>query len=92
VTVGVSTTAMPVHFAVRGEINVPQDGAIRYALRDVFDVPDLAQMNDDIVNGIGFRYPDGSAPLAPFTAPRIDYSLAACSITPPPRPSISRTT
>jgi len=33
-------------------------------------------MNDDIVNGIGFRYPDGSAPLAPFTAPRIDYSLA----------------
>ncbi|WP_084860817.1 AMP nucleosidase [Salibaculum halophilum] len=76
VTVGVSTTAMPVHFAVRGEINVPQDGAIRYALRDVFDVPDLAQMNDDIVNGIGFRYPDGSAPLAPFTAPRIDYSLA----------------
>jgi AMP nucleosidase len=70
VTVGISTTAMPVHFAVRGEINVPQDGAIRYALRDVFDVPDLAQMH------IGFRYADGSAPLAPFTAPRIDYSLA----------------
>ncbi|WP_412504990.1 AMP nucleosidase [Roseovarius sp. SYSU LYC5161] len=76
VTVGISTTAMPVHFAVRGEINVPQDGAIRYALRDVFDVPDLAQMHDDIVNGTGFRYADGSAPLAPFTAPRIDYSLA----------------
>jgi AMP nucleosidase len=76
VTVGVSDTPMPVHFAVRGEINVPQDGAIKYVLRDVFDVPDLAMMHDDIVNGIGFRHEDGSAPLAPFTAPRIDYSLA----------------
>jgi AMP nucleosidase len=39
-------------------------------------VPDLATTNDDIVNGVRDRYPDGSAPLAPFTAQRVDYSLA----------------
>jgi AMP nucleosidase len=45
----------------------------------VFDVPDLATTNDDIVNGTLTRYPDGSAPLAPFTAQRVDYSLARLS-------------
>ena len=53
--------------------------AYRECLRDVFDVPDLATMNDDIVNGDGFHYPDGSIPLAPFTAQRVDYSLARLS-------------
>jgi AMP nucleosidase len=35
--------------------------------------------NDDIVNGTLTRYDDGSAPLAPFTAQRVDYSLARLS-------------
>ena len=55
---------------------MPQEGALDFPLRDVFDVPDLATMHDDIVNGYGFHYPDGSMPLAPFTAQRVDYSLA----------------
>ena len=78
VTIGLSQTPMPVHFAVAGEadITVPQDGALDFPLRDVFDVPDLSTTNDDIVNGFGFENPDGSGPLAPFTAQRIDYSLA----------------
>ncbi|MCL4104872.1 UNVERIFIED_CONTAM: hypothetical protein GTU68_018579 [Idotea baltica] len=78
VTIGVSTTPMPVHFAVANESNltVPQEGATDFALRDVFDVPDLSTTNDDIVNAHGFTYPDGSGPLAPFTAQRVDYSLA----------------
>ena len=78
VEVGTSMTPMPVHFAVANDANlaVPQDGAMEFTLRDVFDVPDLSTTHDDIVNGYGFSHPDGSHPLAPFTAQRIDYSLA----------------
>ena len=78
VTVGVSDTPMPVHFAVatRPHLNVPQEGVLNFSLRDVFDVPDLNTMNDDIVNGAAGLNPDGSGHLAPFTAQRIDYSLA----------------
>ena len=76
VTIGVSEVPMPVHFAVSGEVAVPQEGSLQFTMRDVFDVPDLATTNDDIVNGVDFCHEDGSKPLAPFTAQRIDYSLA----------------
>jgi len=78
VLIGPSLTAMPVHFAVANDANVsvPQEGAMAYPLRDAFDVPDLSTTNDDIVNGYGFTYEDGAGPLAPFTAQRVDYSLA----------------
>ncbi len=78
VIIGPSDTPMPVHFAVANDpdLSVPQEGAMEFPLRDVFDVPDLSTTHDDIVNGYGFTYPDGSHPLAPFTAQRIDYSLA----------------
>jgi len=78
VQIGPSQTPMPVHFAVANDANVtvPQEGATDFVLRDLFDVPDLSTTNDDIVNGFGFTYEDGSHPLAPFTAQRVDYSLA----------------
>ena len=78
VTIGTSTTPIPVHFAMASASNVtvPQEGALDFTLRDVFDVPDLSTTHDDIVNGLGFVYPDGARPLAPFTAQRVDYSLA----------------
>ncbi|PTX57849.1 AMP nucleosidase [Litoreibacter ponti] len=78
VQIGASETPMPVHFAVSNALGltVPQDGAMDFTLRDVFDVPDLATTNDDIVNGTLPESPDGTSPLAPFTAQRIDYSLA----------------
>jgi AMP nucleosidase len=74
VWVGPSKTVMPVHFAVANDANlvVPQDGAMSFSLRDVFDVPDLATTNDDIVNGTSIAHADGSTALAPFTAQRID--------------------
>lgn len=78
VTVGPSTTPMPLHFAVTGQ-SVPQEGALSFPLRDVFDVPDLLTTNDDIVNGTVTAAPDGTLPLAPFTAQRVDYSLARLS-------------
>ena len=81
VSIGYSDTPMPVHFAVANDtrLTVPQEGAMEFTLRDVFDVPDLSTTHDDIVNGFGFSYPDGARALAPFTAQRIDYSLARLS-------------
>lgn len=81
VQIGVSQTPMPVHFAVANDsaLTVPQEGAMEFTLRDVFDVPDLSSMHDDIVNGYGYTHEDGSHPLAPFTAQRVDYSLARLS-------------
>ena len=78
VTIGPSITPMPVHFAVAaaGEITVPQEGAAAFTLRDVFDVPDLDTIDDDIVNGTWTPGADGARPLALFNAPRVDYSLA----------------
>jgi AMP nucleosidase len=80
VIIGPSSTPIPVHFALATdtEVTVPQEGAANFTLRDVFDVPDLNTTNDDIVNGT-YQSPDGVGPLAPFTAQRVDYSLARLS-------------
>nr|WP_249218846.1 AMP nucleosidase [Falsirhodobacter algicola] len=77
VRIGVSTTPMPLHFALAGNpsVLIPQEGVLDFALRDMFDVPDLNTTGDDIVNGAR-TLPGGEAPLAPFTAQRVDYSLA----------------
>ena len=81
VIVGPSTTPIPVHFAVSSNpaVAVPQEGVLDFTLRDIFDVPDLSTTNDDIVNGTAQANPDGSWHLAPFTAQRVDYSLARLS-------------
>ncbi|WP_050527013.1 AMP nucleosidase [Pseudorhodobacter aquimaris] len=81
VQIGPSDTPIPVHFAVAGNpgISIPQEGVLNFSLRDVFDVPDLATTNDDIVNGTHGIFADGSRPLAPFSAQRVDYSLARLS-------------
>ncbi|MGB2894245.1 MAG: AMP nucleosidase [Albidovulum sp.] len=78
VIVGPSATPIPIHFAVASNpsVSVPQEGVLSFPLRDIFDVPDLATTNDDIVNGIAKPNLDGSGHLAPFTAQRVDYSLA----------------
>jgi len=78
VWIGWSQTPIPIHFAVLNDdsLSVPQDGVLPFLMRDIFDVPDLSTTNDDIANGVGFAFEDGAKPLAPFTAQRIDYSLA----------------
>ncbi|THH34747.1 AMP nucleosidase [Aliishimia ponticola] len=74
VEIGPSDTPMPLHFAMGADTSVPQEGAADFTLRDVFDVPDLSTTNDDIVNGT--QSDDELGALAPFTAQRVDYSLA----------------
>ncbi len=79
VSVGLSETPIPIHFALQGvegaSINLPME----FPLRDVFDVPDLNTTNDHIVNGVRPNSDEDCFPLAPFTAQRIDYSLARLS-------------
>ncbi|MFZ2989452.1 AMP nucleosidase [Ideonella sp.] len=75
--VGLGTQPIPVHFSlaeadhVEGTLGAEQ----RRRLREVFDLPDLAAMDDGIANGSFEPGPRDPLPLALFTAPRIDYSL-----------------
>jgi AMP nucleosidase len=49
--------------------------ARRMLMRDVFDLPDLAAMDDGIANGTYEPLPGEPQPLSLFTAARVDYSL-----------------
>jgi AMP nucleosidase len=75
--VGTSTQPIPVHFsfAEHDHIEGSMPPERRALMRDVFDLPDLAAMNDDIANGTHESGPGQPQPLGLFTAPRTDYSL-----------------
>lgn len=75
--VGTSNQPIPVHFSfsehdhVEGQMSTER----RQLMRDVFDLPDLAAMDDGIANGTWEPKPGEAQPLSLFTAPRVDYSL-----------------
>ncbi|MDQ8729505.1 AMP nucleosidase [Bradyrhizobium sp. LHD-71] len=81
VEIGQSNEPIPIHFAYRSNINIEAalagGGVPQFdrPLRDVFDTPDLATIDDAIVDGT-LRLPAGAPqPLAMFRASRVDYSL-----------------
>ena len=70
-----SNTPIPIHFALKEKLTTNiNTSSLNFTLRDYFDVPNLSNTNDDIVNGTLKK--SNEKPLAPFTAQRIDYSLA----------------
>ncbi|HVL76664.1 MAG TPA: AMP nucleosidase [Noviherbaspirillum sp.] len=75
--IGTSAQPIPAHFSLREHDHL--EGSLsaerRLALRDLFDLPDLAAMDDGIANGTFEAAPGHPHPLALFTAPRVDYSL-----------------
>jgi AMP nucleosidase len=75
--IGLSRDPIPVHFSLADndhvEGNLTPDR--RLLLRDLFDLPDLAAMDDGIANGTYEVRGGAPRPLALFTAPRVDYSL-----------------
>ena len=75
--VGTSSQPIPVHFsfAEHDHLEGNLSPARRQLMRDLFDLPDLASMDDGIANGSFEPRPGEAHPLALFTAPRVDYSL-----------------
>jgi AMP nucleosidase len=75
--VGTSAQPIPVHFSLAENDHL--EGTLtperRMRMRDLFDLPDLAAMDDGIANGTHEPRPGEAQPLALFTAPRVDYSL-----------------
>jgi AMP nucleosidase len=77
IEIGTSSQPIPVHFSfaenehIEGNLSAER----RQLMRDVFDLPDLAAMDDGIANGTYEPRPGEPQPLALFTAPRVDYSL-----------------
>jgi len=78
IEIGESQEPIPIHFAYQRDMNVEAgfaEGLSDRPLRDLFDTPDLAAMDDAIVNGT-YGVPSGvPQPLALFRAARVDYSL-----------------
>jgi len=77
VEVGVSDEPIPIHFAFSEGIHLEGelDQQRLRQMRDVFDTPDLAGLDDRIANG---TYEPGAgepSPLALFKAARVDFSL-----------------
>ncbi len=80
IQVSESSTPIPLHFAFGEGAHVEASAAlVDVPLRDLFDAPDLTTTDDEIANGEYEPAPGASSPLAPFTAQRIDYSLARLS-------------
>ena len=77
IEVGTSAQPIPVHFSLAENDHL--EGSIgperRLMMRDLFDLPDLAAMDDGIANGTHQPAPGEPSPLSLFTAPRVDYSL-----------------
>jgi AMP nucleosidase len=75
--VGLSNQPIPIHFSLaeHDHLEGSLDVARRLLMRDLFDLPDLAAMDDGIANGAHELAHGGPQPLALFTAPRVDYSL-----------------
>jgi len=75
--VGTSQQPIPVHFSFADNDHI--EGSLsaerRQLLRDSFDLPDLATMDDGIANSTHAPREGEPQPLALFTAPRVDYSL-----------------
>ena len=75
--VGTSTQPIPIHFsfAENDHIEGTMSAERRMLMRDVFDLPDLAAMDDGIANGTYEPKAGEPRPLALFTGARVDYSL-----------------
>lgn len=75
--IGVSETPIPIHFALGSDFHLEGDLTPEQIaqLPDIFDVPNLDIMDDEIANSTYVVQEGKSSPLSLFTAPRVDISL-----------------
>ncbi len=91
--VGLSETPIPIHFAFPQGLHLEQGLTAEQitAFRNLFDSPDLTEMDDDWING-EVDLPAGAVrPLSNFSAPASTTHSIACATTPAPTVPISRT-
>jgi len=75
VNVGISNRQIPLTFAME-QLTADLDAEEVPLLADMFHLPDLSMIDDDIADG-NFRADDAEAkPLSLFSAERVDYSLS----------------
>lgn len=77
VEISESSIPIPLHFALSpgAQVMAPESTELSVSLRDAFDVPNIAHVNDYIVNGTYEPAAGEPVALSPFPAQRIDYSL-----------------
>jgi AMP nucleosidase len=75
IVTGVSRRRIPLPFVVE-EMTAAISPDRVHELQYLFPMPDLSRTDDDIANGTRRTMLDEAAPLALFTAERVDYSLA----------------
>lgn len=77
IEIGVSELPIPIHFALGEDFHLEGDlapGKLA-AFPELFDMPDLSVMDDEIANASWTPKPGVPRPLALFTAPRVDFSV-----------------
>lgn len=77
IEVGVSTTPIPIHFALGEHFHIEKGLTPEqlHTMPAVFDIPNLDIMDDEIANGTYVPPAGEPGPLSLFTAPRVDLSL-----------------
>lgn len=77
IEIGLGSTPIPIHFALGENFHLEKKLSTQqvHDFPLLFDVPDLANMDDEIANGTYIPKPGEASPLALFTAPRVDLSL-----------------
>ncbi len=77
VEIGESEQPIPIHFALGEHFHLEKelDKESGKRIAEIFDVPDLDDMDDEIPNGTYTLKPGEAHPLALFTASRSDLSL-----------------
>lgn len=77
VEVGVSDMIIPIHFALGEDFHLEEGllGDHLAQMSNIFDQPDLENMDDEIANATHIVRNGDPSPLSLFTAPRVDLSL-----------------
>ena len=76
VEVGLSATEIPYNYVLDAGDDLDLTGASPVELSHIFPSTELAQIGDELADGLWLQDGDSARPLALFDGPRVDFSLA----------------
>ncbi|MFZ5703709.1 MAG: AMP nucleosidase [Pseudomonadota bacterium] len=76
VEAGLSSTEIPYNYVLDAGDDLDLTGASPVELSHIFPSTELAQIGDELADGLWLQDGDSARPLALFDAPRVDFSLA----------------